>query len=205
MFPLGSVLVPSMVLPLHVFEERYRTLTRDCLASEVPEFGVTLIERGSEVGGGDLRFWVGTVARILEAVELDDGRFALGTVGMRRIRVVRWLPDDPYPLAEVEDWEDPPPPAELTGQVEAATAVLRRVLALATELGRPAAPATIPLREEPVLASYQLVALSPLGPADQQDLLEEPDAVGRVERVADLLAEHESLLLRELELDGGSA
>ena len=76
MFPLGSVLFPSAYLPLHVFEERYRQLVRDCLAGN-GEFGVVLIERGSEVGGGDVRTEVGTVARIVEVTEFDDGRFAL--------------------------------------------------------------------------------------------------------------------------------
>ena len=67
------------------------------------EFGVVLIERGSEVGGGDTRFDIGTVARVVRAQELPDGGYALATVGIRRIRVMRWLPDDPYPLAEVVD------------------------------------------------------------------------------------------------------
>ena len=88
MFPLGSVLVPGMILPLHVFEPRYRALVRDCTAGD-GEFGVVLIERGSEVGGGDARTDVGTMARIVQADELPDGRFAVGAVGMRRIRVDR--------------------------------------------------------------------------------------------------------------------
>lgn len=105
MFPLGSVLFPTMVLPLHVFEERYRALARDCLAGD-REFGVVLIERGSEVGGGDVRTDVGTVARIVEAEEYPDGRFGLVAVGVRRIVVDEWLPDDPYPRADVHDWPD---------------------------------------------------------------------------------------------------
>src|SRR5580765_5978986 len=101
MFPLGSVLFPSLFLP------RYRALAKHCLAPErEPEFGVVLIERGSEVGGNDVRTSVGTVARVLEAAELDDGRWVLGTVGTRRIRVVEWLPDDPFPRAVIEDWDD---------------------------------------------------------------------------------------------------
>lgn len=107
MFPLGSVLLPSMVLPLHVFEERYRAMVRDCLAGE-REFGVTLIERGSEVGGGDIRAMAGTVAEIVQAEEFDDGRWGVVAVGARRVRVTGWLPDDPYPRAEVEDWPDEP-------------------------------------------------------------------------------------------------
>src|SRR5829696_5584015 len=100
MFPLGTVLLPGAYLPLHVFEPRYRALVRDCLEGD-GEFGVALIERGQEVGGGDSRFDVACVARIVEAGEMPDGRWALGTVGVRRARVEAWLPDDPYPRAEV--------------------------------------------------------------------------------------------------------
>src|SRR5215217_7145860 len=106
MFPLGAVLLPGGVLPLHVFELRYRQLVQDCLASTDREFGVTLIERGFEVGGGDIRAMVGTVAKLVQVAETDDGRYALMTVGARRIRVNEWLPDDPYPVAEIEDWPD---------------------------------------------------------------------------------------------------
>src|SRR5438309_8149216 len=90
MFPLGIVLFPYFVLPLHVFEPRYRALTRDCLDGS-GEFGTVLIERGHEVGGGDSRFTTGTVAHIIEAAEFDDGRWALVTVGTRRINVCEWL------------------------------------------------------------------------------------------------------------------
>ena len=107
MFPLGTVLFPYALLPLQVFEPRYRLMMRHVLDGD-REFGVVLIERGSEVGGGDTRFDVATVARVVQAAELPDGRFALATVGMRRVRVRRWLADDPYPRAEVEAFDDPP-------------------------------------------------------------------------------------------------
>src|SRR6478736_527027 len=94
MFPLGSPLVPFQLLPLQVFEPRYRRLVEDCLATD-SRFGVVLIERGSEVGGGDVRFDIGTVARILESAELGDGRIGLATAGEARLRVRRWLPDAP--------------------------------------------------------------------------------------------------------------
>ena len=86
-------------LPLHVFEPRYRVMMRHCLDGD-REFGVVLIERGSEVGGGDVRFDVGTLARIVQATELPDGRLR-GRVRRRArgLRVERWLPDDPFPLA----------------------------------------------------------------------------------------------------------
>jgi uncharacterized protein len=199
MFPLGTVLFPSAALPLHVFEERYRTLVRTCLAG-TPELGVVLIERGSEVGGGDVRSDVGTVARILEAAELPDGRFAIGTVGVRRVRVRRWLPDDPHPWAEVEDWPDQAPGPELGDLLHHAVAVLRRALALRSEVGEPAAPATIELSADPVLASHQASAVAPLGPLDRQRLLAAPAAEDRCALLAQLLGEHIEVL--EARLDG---
>src|SRR4051794_29363897 len=101
MFPLGSVLLPGAVLPLHVFEPRYRTLVDACLAADEHEFGVVLIDRGHEVGGGDVRRRAGTVARMMQVAELEAGRYAVVAVGTRRIRVERWLDDDPYPRADV--------------------------------------------------------------------------------------------------------
>jgi Lon protease-like protein len=200
MFPLGTVLLPSAVLSLHVFEPRYRQLVRDCLDGD-GEFGVVLIERGNEVGGGDTRTAVGTVARVVEAVPFEDGRWALAAVGTRRMRVRAWLDDDPYPRADVEEWVDPPPADDLEVAVAAMVARLRRVLAARTELGDATAPATQELAEDPVLASYQAVALSPFGPADHQALLAVPSAEERVRRLDELLAEEEGFLARRFELD----
>jgi Lon protease-like protein len=200
MFPLGTVLVPSAGLPLHVFEPRYRAMVQTCLASD-REFGVVLIERGSEVGGGEERTSVGTVARIVEAAELPDGRWALAAVGQRRIRVVEWLPDDPYPLAAVEDWPDPEPGPDHADRVRDVVALLRRCLALAAEAGDAAAPATIELSDDPVLAGYQAATVAPLGPLDQQALLAAPTPDARVERLSELL--RDAIEVLELRLGGG--
>jgi uncharacterized protein len=199
MFPLGTVLLPSVLLPLHIFEPRYRQLTDECLAGD-GEFGVVLIERGNEVGGGDTRTSVGTVARLLDAVPFPDGRWALATVGTRRIRISRWLEDDPYPRAEVEDWADPPPPEDVHTRLAATTAVLRRVLAAGGRSGEETARATDELADDPVVASYQAVALSPFGPADRQALLEAPSVPERLDRLRDLLFDEERFLARRREL-----
>ena len=179
MFPLGCVLFPHMYLPLQVFEPRYRTLTRDCLRTD-RQFGVVLIERGSEVGGGDTRFSVGTVARIVEELELPDGRWVLRARGTTRVRVRTWLPDDPYPVALVErlgDEADRPSQAAMAGAEQA----VRRALGLAAELAeREVVPATVELDERPEVAAWQLCAIAPLGPADQQRLLEADDAGERM-------------------------
>jgi len=201
MFPLGTVLVPGGFLPVRVFEPRYRALVQDCL-SGTPEFGVALIERGSEVGGGDARFDVACVARIVEAGELPGGHIALATVGSRRIRVTSWLPDDPYPQAEVEDWPDPPTGDGDAEHRDAVLAELRRVLALAAEVGEPVASAAgVELAEDVTVASYQLAALAPVGPLDRLALLAAPSVAARLERVAALLADVEAVLASRL--DGG--
>jgi Lon protease-like protein len=192
MFPLGTVLLPGAVLPLHVFEPRYRALVTDCLAGE-PEFGVVLIERGREVGGGDVRRDVGTVARIVEVAALPDGRSALVTVGTRRITVDAWLPDDPYPVAEVSDWPDAEDDVG-AGVLDDVLAHLRRVLALQTELGDPSPPVATEVADDPVLATYHASALAPLGPDDQYQLLAAPGPGARLAMLETFLAEAEERL-----------
>jgi Lon protease-like protein len=193
MFPLQSVLFPSAVLPLHVFEPRYRELTRRALDGD-REFGVTLIERGSEVGGGDARFAIGTRAHIVEAAELPDGRWALVAVGMRRISVVRWLPDAPFPQAEVDDLPEPAPGPDVGALRAEAERWLRRALALRAELGYPAAPATVELADDPVTAAFQIGALAPMGPADAQRVLQVENTDDRLRLLAQLLEEETDVL-----------
>ena len=199
MFPLGTVLVPSLGLPLHVFEDRYRALVRDCLAGS-GELGVVLIERGSEVGGDDVRTHVGTLARIVEAAELPDGRWALATFGVRRIRVLEWLPDDPWPRAVVEHLDDPPSGPDADERWAAVQVQLRRVLGLASELGEAAAPATVELVDDPALGSFQAAAVAPLGPADQHELLRTIGVDERLERLLDLLGDAAELLEARLRM-----
>lgn len=199
MFPLGTVLVPSLGLPLHVFETRYRALVRDCLEG-AGELGVVLIERGSEVGGDDVRSAVGTVAGILDPVELPDGRWTLTAVGLRRLRVHEWLPDDPYPRAEVEDWPDAAAGPAYEGRLEQVLARLRRTLALATEAGDAAPPATIELTEDPILAGYQAAAVAPIGALDRQRLLCATTPDERLEQLDRLLIDATEIL--ELRLAG---
>jgi Lon protease-like protein len=198
MFPLGTALFPHAVLPLHVFEPRYRALTERCLAGD-QEFGVVLIERGHEVGGGDVRFDVGTVARIIRAGQFDDGRWMLVTVGVQRLRVIEWLPDDPHPLAHVERLEDAPgSPTVAIGDV---AAQVRRVLALRSELGEPVPDLDVELSDDVVQASFEAAALAQLGPLDAQRLLELDDAGTRLDRLTEILRDDAQVL--EQRLAGG--
>lgn len=108
MFPLGMTLLPGEPLSLQVFEPRYRTMIADCTSEDGDNtFGVVLIARGHEVGGGEERVDVGTLAFIEECSPRPDGRYHLSCVGTERFRVRSWLPDDPYPKADIELWPSP--------------------------------------------------------------------------------------------------
>ena len=101
LFPLNTVLFPGQVLPLHIFEERYRLMIRRCLAEDAP-FGVALIQTGAEVGAAAEPHTVGTVARIIESSHLPDGTMNIVTVGTERFRIHRLIHDQPYLRGEVE-------------------------------------------------------------------------------------------------------
>ncbi len=119
MFPLQSALLPDEDLPMQIFEPRYTALIRACMRDDDPRFGVVLISHGREVGGGDVRCDVGTVARITEYADIaGSGRFVLRCRTGERIRVCEWLPDDPYPRAMVQAWPDEPGEPVSAGQLE---------------------------------------------------------------------------------------
>jgi Lon protease-like protein len=202
MFPLGTVLFPTGVLPLHIFEPRYRKLMVDCMAGE-REFGVVLIERGSEVGGGDVRTDIGTVAQVVATNELPDGRWYVVTVGTRRIRVLEWLEDDPYPRADVEPWEDAPTDEAASSEDYAdLLSSARRLLALATEVGAPAGDATTAFADDPALGTFQLAAAAPFGPFDKQRVLVTQGSAARCALLRDLIGDQLELLQQSLGDDG---
>ncbi len=192
MFPLGSVLLPGAVLPLHVFEPRYQRLVRDCLDAAEHEFGVVLIDRGNEVGGGDSRSEVGVVARMLQVAAMDAGRFAVVTTGTRRIRVTRWLPDDPYPCAEVDEWPDGDGGDLPSERIASTSARARRCAGLAVEMGDQSHVPEVELTGDPSVDSFLLATISPLGPADQYAVLCAADPSARLELIDRLLDDVEA-------------
>jgi uncharacterized protein len=186
MFPLGTALLPGAVLPLHVFEPRYRQMVHDILADGVdaPEFGVVMIERGREVGGGDTRTRVGTVARVADMRAMPDGRYALVAVGAERLRVNAWLPDDPYPLADIDLWpDDDRGIVDLDDATRAIEQLHQRVQELneaVRALGEMTPPPDSEIADDPHLALYHLGSLAPLGPADRQRMLDAPTLAERL-------------------------
>jgi uncharacterized protein len=199
MFPLGTVLMPNMVLPLHIFEPRYRTMFRDLVDGE-REFGVVQIARGAETGGGEVRHDVGTIARILQAEELEDGRWVAVTVGTRRLKVTDWYPDDPYPQARVEELAEDGIDRAVTMRRDALLPRVRRLLALRSELGDEIVPSTFDVAHDDAVACWQLLVLTPLSQIDAQRLLGIDGWDQRLEAFEHLLTELEEtgdLELRE--------
>ena len=191
MFPLGSVIFPFTAVPLHVFEPRYHELV-DAAIEQESTFGSVLIERGFEVGGGDQRFSVGTRLRVVGDSTAEGSRFIV-VAGTGRIRVDRWLEDDPHPWAEVTDLPDEPQgpgPEALAG----ARQRLERLMAVVSELGEDTSGIDLDVAEDPIVASYQLAALTPVTPIDSYALLGLDDARERVDRLTTMMDEQIDLL-----------
>jgi Lon protease-like protein len=184
MFPLESVLLPGDELPLRIFEPRYSALVRDCLARVDQSFGVVLIERGREVGGDDQRCDVGVSVRIAEHEDYGDGKYRLRCPVQERIRVIEWLPDDPYPRAVIEPWPDEPGAighAEIRDIENRIWALFSRIAsARGLELGDRSAILGADMPEDAGKRLYALAARVPLGAADRYSVLAAPSPVQRL-------------------------
>lgn len=193
MFPLGSVLFPHTPLVLRVFEPRYLTMVGRLLDEEDPQFGVVLIERGHEAGGGDQRSGVGTMARLMQ-VQAGAEDIQIVAVGGDRVLVEEWLEDDPHPAARVSilprlTWDD-----ALTPLLTEADRIVRRVLGRAARVGPTAWDADTEISDDPVEAAWQLAAIAPLGEFDRFTLLQSTSMGALLRELIDLSLDMEPLL-----------
>jgi len=185
MFPLEVTLLPDDDLPLRIFEPRYSQLVADCLTADNPVFGVVLIAAGREVGGGDNRYNVGALARIVEHRALGGGKFTLRCRMSDRFRVLRWLPDDPYPRAEVQSWPDEPGEPVTDDSIrELQERVVSLFERLAAARGAEMPPrdllfAGVALAETPGEKLYALASTVPMGQADRYSVLAAPSPHSR--------------------------
>ena len=186
MFPLTTVLLPAMPLPLRIFEERYLKLLGDLLGEETPEFGVVLIARGPEVGGGEKRMDVGTIASVTN-IGTTEQFYGLESVGSRRFRVNAWLPDDPYPLADIDFipdliWDDTLMPARVHLESK-----VRQLLAFASEFGDLQYGPDVEFSDDPMEACWQLAGVIPVGELDQLNLLGSQSAEELISKTYDVV------------------
>ena len=191
MFPLGVVLLPGSILPLHIFEDRYKQLSQYCIESQ-SQFGVVLIERGQEVGGGDERASVGCLAEIIQSDLMPDGRSNLLVLGTSKIGVQEWHLDAPYPIASVVEIHD--------------TSILRgrKVLRQFSNFVQKAKLSgyELPEIDEDAMAigleatelSYRIADLLPAGPFDRQRMLAASGSEERLTVIEDHLEGLEEIL-----------
>ncbi len=192
LFPLNTVLFPGALLPLHVFEQRYRVLVSRCLEGNRP-FGVALIRSGDEVGAAADPHRVGTTARIVFAEPLPDGRFFLVARGEQRFAIEALIApgEDPYLVAEARELDD----AEGAGAARLARDVAGRLDDYLLARGHvvPERPAT------PIELAYAVAAaLDGLDPPERQRLLELPTAAARLEAELPLLERATALAIEAL-------
>ncbi|MEC7828067.1 MAG: LON peptidase substrate-binding domain-containing protein [Actinomycetota bacterium] len=198
MFPLGTVLLPGGILPLHIFEDRYRELTDYCLKNET-QFGVVLIERGHEVGGGDVRASVGCLADIIQHEGFPDGRSNVVVLGTSRINIKEWKSDDPYPTALVSEIVDTSSEDSLARGLE----VLGRLcmfLEAAQNKGYKVPPVdgkAVAVGVEIVELTYRIAELTPSGPFDRQRLLAASSCEERLDIIEEQLQGLEEILSAE--------
>ena len=197
LFPLGVVLYPGMLLPLHIFEDRYRRLVRDLLDGPEPRrFGVIAIRKGRETGveGVQSLYEIGCTATLRQVEEHQDGRFDLVTVGTRRFRLLALDQTLPYLQGEIELLPDEAVDgAAAAPAVRAVQAAFRGYLDALTEWGG----ATVrvgDLPDEPVLLSFIVAAAMVIDLPERQALLDEPDALRRLAAERAVLSREAAML-----------
>ncbi len=197
LFPLGAVLYPGMLMPLHIFEDRYRQLVRDLLAGPEPRrFGVIAIRKGRETGidGVHSLYDVGCTATLRRVDRLDDGRFDIVTVGAQRFRLLGLDETRPYLQGEVELLAtEPVDPTAAGPAVRVVQVAFREYLDALTEWGG----ATVRLEElpdEPSLLSFIVAAAVVIDLPERQALLAESDTLRRLAAERALLSRETAML-----------
>ena len=204
LFPLGhTVLFPGVVLPLHVFEERYRELVRSLV--ELPEgsrrrFGVVAIRQGWEIGDDAVSALhdVGCAAELRRVSRSPDGRYDIVTVGTDRFRLGRVDRESQPYLVGLVDWLPPEPPATgVAGLAGAVGALFADYVDAAAGLqGRLTDEAELP--GDPAELAYAVAAAAVLTLEDRQALLEAETTRARLRAELRLL-KRETTMVRRLQ------
>lgn len=200
LFPLGTVLYPGLLLPLHIFEDRYRELVGDLLDGPEPRrFGVIAIRKGRETGvdGVSALYEIGCTATLRRVARHEDGRFDLVTVGTERFRLTALDESRPYLQGQVDLLAEDSGDGEQAGlAAQAVQAAFRGYLETLAQQNT--AQVSLPdLPDDPVLLSYLVAASMILDLPVRQSLLAEPDALHRLTAERALLA-RETTMLRSL-------
>jgi len=201
LFPLSTVHYPGVVLPLHIFEPRYRRLVADLQAEpagSTRQFGIAAVRAGHEAGADSLEqiHSVGCLAELTRVVEHEDGRFSIVVTGTQRFRILEIDPSGPYLRADVELLEEPGSLEAQTLKTASTALFLGYQRALGALRGVKLGP--VPeLPDEPTVLSYLIAASMVLDLSDKQDLLAAPDTANRLRR-EQVLLQRETFLIGQL-------
>jgi hypothetical protein len=197
LFPLGAVLYPGMVLPLHIFEERYRQLVRDLMDKSDPRrFGVIAIRKGRETGveGVQSLYEIGCTATLRRVEQYPDGRYDIVTVGTNRFRLLALDQSLAYLQGEVEPLADEAVDPDAAAPLVRAVQVAFQAYVDALTEGGGAVVKVDELPSEPTLLSFLVAAAMVIDLPERQSLLAEPDAVRRLSAQRSLLARETAML-----------
>ena len=175
LFPLHTVLFPGGPLRLRIFEPRYLDMVSRCMRED-SGFGVALIVAGQEAGAAQT-VEIGTLARIVDFEQLDDGLLGITARGERRFRIVHVHQEsDGLNVCQVEWRAD-----EARAEVPPQHAVLAELLQRAIEQIGPAYGELTPAYEDATWVSMRLAEILPLAPIERQELLELSDGPERLQ------------------------
>ncbi|MFN8592978.1 MAG: LON peptidase substrate-binding domain-containing protein [Thermomicrobiales bacterium] len=195
MFPLRAVLIPGELLPLHIFEQRYRKMLAARIHA-VPAFGVVLVRRGREVADQPDVESIGTAATIVQSEQHADGRWSIVVRGGRRFQIVDQDWREGYLIASVT-WLDPLPTESVTPGAEGPVSEVKLAFdAYLMELERVAGRRIprVDLGERPERVGNLIASAMPFSLSDRQHLLAAPTAATRLELLLKLLRRERALL-----------
>src|ERR1051326_1950192 len=184
LFPLPVVLFPGALLPLHIFEERYKQMIKDCLDSD-KMFGVSY--HGERENWPPTLGRIGAIAQIMAVVPLDEGRMNILTIGGLRYRTSRYVGTDPYLKAEVELFQDDPDDQDTAPLVADVKQLYERASSALKELDEEQIPLG-ELPESPEEFSFAIAASLQLPLEKKQSLLELRSTPMRLKRLHQHLA-----------------
>ena len=194
LFPLPNlVLFPRIVVPLHIFEERYKLMINSCIDRD-EVFGLVLLRSGAEEETEETIHRVGVTAKVIEVERLEGGRMNIVTEGERRFRIYRFTQQDPYWKASVDFFDDDESHHSVESFYEQVSELYRKVCELGARLGGSEESVTA-LPESASDLSYLVSYILDIDSEGKQKLLEMASAAERLQ----VLVGHLNDAIRKLE------
>jgi len=194
LFPLPSlVLFPGIIVPLHIFEDRYKLMVNDCIDRD-EAFGLVLVRTGAEEETEDTIHRVGVTARVSEVERLDNGRMNILCEGEARFRILRFTQQTPFWRGSVQFFEEAPIHQALESFYDRVSELYRHAGEMSSKLsGSPQTELVLP--ESPTDLSYMVAYVLDIDAEEKQKMLEMTSTAERLQ----VLIVHLNETIRKLE------